>query len=131
VGPGAPGGELMRRYWHPIAASGELNEKPTKSVRILGEDLILYKDRSGTLGLIDESCPHRRVNMLYGIPEEKGLRCPYHGWLMDEAGQCIEMPAEAPDSTFKDRVKVKGYPAQELGGLVFAYLGPEPAPLLP
>ena len=65
-------------------------------MRLLGENLVLYKDRSGALGLIDESCPHRRVNLLYGIPEEKGLRCPYHGWLMDEQGQCIEMPAEAP-----------------------------------
>ena len=131
VGAGTPMGELMRRYWHPIAATPELKENPTKSVRLLGENLTLYKDRSGTLGLIDESCPHRRVNLLYGIPEEKGLRCPYHGWLMDETGQCIEMPAEAPDSTFKDRVKVRAYPVQELGGLVFAYLGPEPAPLLP
>ena len=131
VGAGTPMGELMRRYWQPIAASGELNENPTKSVRILGENLTLYKDRSGTLGLIDESCPHRRVNLLYGIPEEHGLRCPYHGWLMNETGQCIEMPAEAPDSTFKDRVQVRAYPVQELGGLVFAYMGPEPAPLLP
>ena len=121
----------MRRYWHPVAATVELNENPTKAVRILGESLVLYKDRSGTLGLIDESCAHRRVNLLYGIPEEKGLRCPYHGWLYDETGQCVEMPAEAPDSTFKDRVKVKAYPVPELGGLVFAYLGPEPAPLLP
>ena len=131
VGAGTPMGELMRRYWQPIAASAELDENPTKGVRLLSENLVLYKDRSGTLGLIDESCPHRRVNLLYGIPEEKGLRCPYHGWLMDETGQCIEMPAEAPDSTFKDRVKVRAYPVQELGGLVFAYLGPEPAPLLP
>ena len=131
VGAGTPMGELMRRYWQPIAASAELDENPTKGVRLLSENLVLYKDRSGSLGLIDESCPHRRVNLLYGIPEEKGLRCPYHGWLMDETGQCIEMPAEAPDSTFKDRVKVRAYPVQELGGLVFAYLGPEPAPLLP
>ena len=131
VGAGTPMGELMRRYWQPVAVTVELNDNPTKAVRILGENLVVYKDRSGTLGLIDESCPHRRVNLLYGIPEEKGLRCPYHGWLMDETGQCIEMPAEAPDSTFKDRVKVRAYPVQELGGLIFAYLGPEPIPLLP
>jgi 5,5'-dehydrodivanillate O-demethylase len=131
VSAGTPMGELMRRYWQPVAVTVELKENPTKSVRILGEDLVLYKDRSGTLGLIDESCPHRRVNLLYGIPEEKGLRCPYHGWLMDETGQCIEMPAEAPDSTFKDRVKVRAYPVQELGGLIWAYLGPDPVPLVP
>ena len=131
VGPGTPMGDLMRRYWHPIGASAELDQEPTKSVRLLGESLVLYKDRSGVLGLIQESCPHRRVNLLYGIPEQRGLRCPYHGWLFDESGRCLEMPAEAPDSTFKDRVTVVAYPVQELGGLVFAYLGPEPAPLLP
>jgi len=121
----------MRRYWQPIAASGELDENPTKAIRILCENLVLYKDRSGTLGLIQEACPHRRVNLLYGIPEEQGLRCPYHGWLFDETGRCLEQPAEAPDSTFKDRVKAVAYPVQELGGLVFAYLGPDPVPLLP
>ncbi len=131
VGAGTPMGELMRRYWHPVAGAIELKDNPTKSVRILGENLVLYRDRSGKLGLIDESCPHRRINMLYGIPEENGLRCPYHGWLMNETGQCLEMPAESPESTFPDRVKVKAYPVQELGGLVWAYLGPEPAPLLP
>ena len=111
VGPGTPMGELMRRYWQPIAALSQLKENPTKAVRLLGEDLVLFRDRSGTLGLIQESCPHRRVNLLYGIPEEHGLRCPYHGWLFDETGQCLEMPAEAPDSTFKDRVTAKSYPA--------------------
>ena len=131
VGPGTPMGDLMRRYWHPVAASIELKENPTRAVRLLGEDLVLYKDRSGTLGLIQESCPHRRVNMLYGIPEQHGLRCPYHGWLFDETGSCLEMPAEAPDSTFKDRVQALSYPVEELGGLIFAYLGPQPVPLLP
>ena len=131
VGPDTPMGELLRRYWHPIAASAQMDEEPTRAVRILGENLVLYKDRSGTLGLLQESCPHRRVNLLYGIPEQHGLRCPYHGWLYNEQGQCLEMPAEAPDSTFKDRVTATSYPVQELGGLIFAYLGPQPAPLLP
>ena len=131
VGPGTPGGELLRRYWHVAATSQEMNESPTKAVRLLGENLVLYKDRSGTLGLIQESCPHRRVNLLYGIPEQTGLRCPYHGWLFDETGRCLEMPAEAPDSTFKDRVTALTYPVQELGGLIWAYLGPAPVPLLP
>ena len=131
VGPGTPMGELMRRYWQPIAALSQLKENPTKAVRLLGENLVLFRDRSGTLGLIQESCPHRRVNLLYGIPEEHGLRCPYHGWLFDETGQCLEMPAEAPDSTFKDRVTAKSYPVEELGGMVWAWLGPEPRPLVP
>ncbi|MDA1174601.1 MAG: aromatic ring-hydroxylating dioxygenase subunit alpha [Chloroflexi bacterium] len=134
VGKGTPMGELMRRYWHPVAATAELDERPTKSVRLLGEDLVLYKDRSGTLGLIDALCPHRRVDMSYGIPEEHGLRCMYHGWMFNETGQCIEQPFEEtvhPDGRFKEKVKIAGYPVEELAGLVFAYLGPLPAPLVP
>ena len=136
--PGTPMGNLFRRYWHPIAASAELGPapegRPTKAVRVLGEDLVLYKDRSGTLGLIDRLCAHRRVDLSYGIPEEHGLRCMYHGWLYDETGQCIEQPFEEtvhPDGRFKEKVRVASYPVEELGGLVFAYLGPQPAPLLP
>jgi 5,5'-dehydrodivanillate O-demethylase len=127
-------GELMRRYWHPIAAAGELNERPTKQVRLLGEALVLYRDRSGTLGLLDRLCAHRRVDLSYGIPEEHGLRCMYHGWMFDETGQCIEQPFEEtvhPDGRFKEKVKLAGYPVREVGGLIFAYLGPLPAPALP
>src|SRR5581483_3815691 len=131
VGPGTPCGELMRRYWHPVAASADLVKNPVKRVKILGEDLVLYKDRSGVLGLIGPRCLHRAVHMEYGIPEETGLRCPYHGWLYDHKGRCIETPLEPPDSTFKDKIKTKAYPAREMGGLVWAYLGKEPAPLLP
>ena len=134
VGKGTPGGELMRRYWHPIAATAELDDRPTKAVRLLGEDLALYKNQSGTYGLIDRLCPHRRVDLTYGIPEDDGLRCMYHGWMFDETGQCVEQPFEEtvhPDGRFKEKVKVSGYPVEELGGLLFAYLGPQPAPLLP
>lgn len=131
VGPGTPMGELMRRYWHPIAAATELDENPVKSIKVLGESLVLYRDKNGGYGLIGDTCPHRRMSMLYGFLGEDGLRCSYHGWMFDVTGQCTEMSAEAPDSTFPSRVKIAGYPAQELGGLVFAYLGPEPAPLLP
>ena len=134
VGPGTPMGELMRRYWQPIAAEMELEENPTKEVRLLGEDLVLYKDRSGQYGLIDRFCAHRRVNLAYGIPEERGLRCMYHGWRYDETGQCIEQPFEEtvrPEARFKDKIKMKGYPAEALGGMIFAYMGPAPAPLLP
>ncbi len=134
VGPDMPMGKLLRRYWHPIAASGQLDERPTLPVQLLGEELVLYRDRSGTLGLIDRLCPHRRVDLSYGIPEQEGLRCMYHGWMFDETGQCIEQPFEQtvhPDGRFKDKVKIKAYPVEEIGGLVFAYMGPLPAPLLP
>ena len=134
VGPGTPMGELMRRYWQPVAVTSELNTRPTRPVRILGEDLVLYRDRSGEYGLIDRFCPHRRVDLSYGIPEEHGLRCMYHGWMMDETGQCIEQPFEEtvhPDGRFKEKVRVTAYPVEELGGLLWGYLGPSPAPLLP
>jgi len=134
VGKGTPMGELMRRYWHPIGAAAELDERPTKQVRLMGEDLVLYRDKSGTLGLIDRLCAHRRVDLSYGIPEEHGLRCMYHGWVYDETGQCVEQPFEEtvhPDGRFKEKVKLAGYPVQEMAGLVFAYLGPQPTPLLP
>ncbi|MEK7216006.1 MAG: aromatic ring-hydroxylating dioxygenase subunit alpha, partial [Chloroflexota bacterium] len=131
IGPGTPMGDLMRRYWHPIAGASELDDNPVKKVRVLCEDLVLYRDKAGNLGLIDEPCPHRRVSMEYGIPEQEGLRCPYHGWLFNHEGRCLEQPAEPWNATFKDRVTTKSYPVQELGGLVFAYMGPAPAPLLP
>jgi len=131
VGPGTPMGRLLRWYWQPIAAATQLDENPVMHVKLLGESLVLYRDRRGGLGLLSDRCAHRRVNLVFGIPEPEGLRCPYHGWLYDETGQCLEMPAEAEDSTFPSRVKLDAYPVQELTGLIFAYLGPRPAPLLP
>ena len=131
VGPGTPMGELMRRYWHPVAVNSELVKRPTKPVRILGEDLVLYRDASGGLGLIGPRCAHRGVDLVYGMPEPNGLRCPYHGWLYDATGQCLEQPAEPEESTYYKQFKLPSYPVQELGGLIFAYLGPEPVPLLP
>ena len=132
VGPGTPMGELLRRYWHPIAGSAQLDaDNPTKEVRLLGEDLVLYRDAKGTLGLVEPSCAHRKANLSYGIPEENGIRCAYHGWIFNETGQCVDQPSEPEGSKFKDKVRIKAYKVQELGGLVFAYMGPEPAPLLP
>ena len=132
VGPGTPGGELLRRYWFPIAASAELDETPVKAVRLLGEDLVLYRDRKGTLGLIDSVCAHRRAHLSLGVPEENGLRCPYHGWSFDENGQCLEQPAEKDRGhPYCEKVKIKAYPVREACGAVFAYLGPKPAPELP
>jgi 5,5'-dehydrodivanillate O-demethylase len=131
VGPGTPMGELLRRYWFPVAGSVELTQHPTKSVQLLGESLVLYRDKSGRLGLVQRSCPHRRVDLAYGFPDEEGLRCGYHGWLFNAEGQCLDMPAESEESTFKDKVNITAYPVEEMGGLVFAYLGPKPVPLLP
>ncbi len=131
VGPGTPGGNMLRRYWYPIAGLAELDDDPVKAVRLLGEDLVLYRDRGGRLGLLGALCPHRRVSLEYGFPEQEGLRCCYHGWLFDHEGRCLEQPAEPPESSFKDKIRHSAYPVQEMGGLVWAYLGPDPAPLLP
>jgi 5,5'-dehydrodivanillate O-demethylase len=125
-------GELMRRYWHPIAGAAQLNEDtPTREVRILGEDLVLFRSAAGELGLVEPSCPHRKANLSYGIPEPEGIRCAYHGWLFDVNGNCLDQPSEPEGSRFKEKIHLKAYKVQELGGLIFAYMGPEPAPLLP
>jgi 5,5'-dehydrodivanillate O-demethylase len=131
IGPGTRMGNLMRRYWLPVAALDEMKERWTKRVRILGEDLVLFKDRTGKFGLIGEFCPHRRASLAYGIPTEDGIRCPYHGWKFDAAGRCLEQPNEPEGSTFRDKVWTSGYPVEELGGLLWGYLGPQPAPLIP
>jgi 5,5'-dehydrodivanillate O-demethylase len=124
----------MRRYWHPIAAVSQMKDRHTMPVRLLGEDLLLYKDRSGAFGLIEPLCPHRRMSMVYGIPLEHGIRCPYHGWAFDETGRCVQQPyeeTEDPEGRFKEKIQAKAYPVETLAGLVFAYMGPAPIPLLP
>jgi 5,5'-dehydrodivanillate O-demethylase oxygenase subunit len=134
IGPGTFMGKLLRCYWQPIGVTLELDENPVKSVRVLGEDLTLYRDRSGNYGLIGSRCKHRGVSLSRGVPDECGLRCAYHGWVYDATGQCTEQPFEDrvnPEARYKDRIKVAGYPVQELGGMIFGYLGPLPAPLLP
>lgn len=131
VGPGTPMGNLLRRYWHPVATVFELDTEPVQSVRLLGENLALYRNESGALGLVAERCPHRGASLVYGIPEDDGLRCPYHGWLFSSEGRCLEQPAEPASSTFHNRIRIPAYPVQEMGGLIWAYLGPQPAPLLP
>jgi 5,5'-dehydrodivanillate O-demethylase len=133
VGPGTLGGDLQRRYWHPIAAAVDLDEKRVVQVRVLGENLVLYKAGNGTYGLVQERCPHRSAGLQYGWADEEGLRCSYHGWYFNNEGQCIAQPFDDTVGTgsFKARVKVTAYPVQKLGGLLWAYLGPEPAPLLP
>jgi 5,5'-dehydrodivanillate O-demethylase oxygenase subunit len=135
VGPGTPMGELMRRYWQPFAAAADLQDAWTQRVRLLGEDLVLFRDRSGARGLIAEQCPHRSASFLHGIPTERGIRCPYHGWEFNAAGHCLHQPFEADNPRFRDTVATTAYPVQELGGVLWAYLGPvspeRPAPLLP
>ena len=134
VGEGAPMGELMRCYWHPVAAVSEFDDKETKALRLMGENLVLYKDRGGNYGLLDRHCPHRRADLSYGFVEDCGLRCNYHGWLYDHDGNCTAQPYEDTvneDTKFRDSVKIKSYPVKELRGLLWAYMGPQPAPVLP
>ena len=132
VGRGTPAGELLRRYWHPVAVAGELTEeKPIKAVKILGEELVVYRDTMGRYGLLGEHCPHRLASLAFGRVDEQGIRCPYHGWKFAASGKCLEQPAEPADSTFKERIQHTAYPVEKLGGLLFAYLGPTPQPVLP
>jgi 5,5'-dehydrodivanillate O-demethylase oxygenase subunit len=132
VGPGTPGGELLRRYWQPVAMLPELpDETPTAFVRMLGEDLVLFRDKSGNVGLIQDHCAHRGASMLYGRVEERGISCAYHGWLYDTRGNCLETPAEPADSKLYLTVKLRAYPIREYAGLYWTYLGPEPVPVFP
>jgi 5,5'-dehydrodivanillate O-demethylase len=131
VGAGTPAGELLRRYWHPIALVQELaDEQPTRFVRVLGEDLVLWKDKSGNVGLIQDHCAHRGASLMYGRVEERGISCAYHGWLFNTAGDCLECPAEPAGSLFHLTVKMRAYPVQRYAGFYWAYLGPLPAPAL-
>src|SRR5438045_5945272 len=127
-------GELLRRYWMPIGGASELDDKPIKPIRLMGEDLVLYKDEGGRYGLLDRHCPHRRADLSYGFVEERGIRCNYHGWLMDESGRCIEQPYDDlvnPRSRAKERCSTTAYPMKECAGLLWTYMGPQPAPELP
>ena len=124
-GPGTPMGEVLRRYWTPALLS---EEAPTPGsdpvrVRLLGENLVAFRDMTGRMGLIQENCPHRGASLYFGRNEAGpdglcGLRCPYHGWQFDADGACIDMPSEPATSTFKERVKAKAYPVHESGGIV-------------
>jgi 5,5'-dehydrodivanillate O-demethylase len=127
VGPGTPMGELLRRYWMPIAISSDITDQPVPR-RLLGEDLVVFRSGDGNVGVVDRHCAHRRADLAIGVIEQTGLRCGYHGWVYTHDGSCIEQPAEP---RLNPRAHVKAYPAQELGGLVFTYMGPQPAPLLP
>ena len=131
VDPGTPGGEWFRRYWLVVGTTQELYDIP-QAVRVLGEDLVLFRDSNSEYGLVGQSCPHRGTSLEYGDIEDGGIRCPYHGWLFNVRGQCMEMPGEPKDSKFPQKVKHLAYPVREQGGLLFAYMGPQrdnPPPL--
>lgn len=123
IGPGTPCGEYLRRYWQPVAMSSELSDVPL-AVRILGEDLVLFRDRTGRVGLLHRHCSHRGASLEFGIVMERGLSCCYHGWTYDVDGRVIDTPGEPEGSPLKDEVVHGAYPALEFRGLVFAYLGP-------
>jgi phthalate 4,5-dioxygenase oxygenase subunit len=132
TGPGTPCGNFMRRYWLPVALVEELPEdgRPVP-VRLLGEDLVLFRDGGGRPGLLYRFCSHRAWDLAAGYPEDAGLRCAAHGWLYDVTGQCLEMPLEPPENDFHAEIKHVAYPCAEQAGLVFAYLGPDEPPVIP
>src|SRR4051812_22927590 len=126
TGPGTPMGELMRRYWIPVVFSRELPKPdcPPLRVKLLHEKLVVFRDSSGRVGLVDERCPHRGASVFFGRNEENGLRCVYHGWKFDIDGRCVDMPSEPPESSFKNKVTITAYPCEEHAGMVWAYMGP-------
>jgi 5,5'-dehydrodivanillate O-demethylase len=130
VGAEAPCGSMLRRYWWPIWFSSELTDKPVP-IRLLGENLVLFRGGDGTVGLLDRYCPHRGTSLEFGRVERDGLRCCYHGWLMAADGRCLDQPAEPVGSNFKHRIRQTAYAVHETAGLVFAYLGPDPVPAFP
>src|SRR3954466_5223552 len=125
TGPGTPCGELMRRYWQPVALSEELPQGGAPlTVRILGEDLVLFRDDQGRAGLLGLHCSHRGTDLSYGRIENGGLRCVYHGWLYDIGGKVIEQPGEPGGGANRDRIQHRAHPCRENGGVIFTYMGP-------
>ena len=132
IGPGTAAGALLRQYWQPAALLEELNEKrPVVPVRLLGEDLVLFRDEQGRYGLLERACPHRGADLCFGRLESGGLRCPFHGWLFDATGQCLEQPGEPPGSRAYQYLKHRGYPCEERNGVIFAFLGEGTPPPFP
>lgn len=134
VGPGTPMGNTLRRYWMPALLSSELPHPDSDPIRLrmLGEDLIAFRDTNGAIGLIANNCPHRGASLFFGRNEEAGIRCVYHGWKFDVSGQCVDMPNEPAESDFKQKVRALAYPTAEKAGIVWAYMGPaEKRPPLP
>jgi phenylpropionate dioxygenase-like ring-hydroxylating dioxygenase large terminal subunit len=131
VGRGTPMGELLRRYWHPVGMTADASDTP-RQIRVLGEDLILFRDKTGRAGLVYPHCAHRGASLLYGKVEERGIRCCYHGWLFDAQGHCLEQPCEPEGGRARDKVRQPWYAVEERYGLVWAYMGPPTKkPVLP
>ena len=129
---GRPAGELLRRYWQPVALAEELPPGAAPlSVKILGEDLVLFRDDQGRVGLLGIHCSHRGTNLSYGRVEDGGLRCLYHGWLYDIGGRCLEQPGEPGGGEHKNDIRHLAYPCKEAGGAIFTYMGPGEPPLFP
>ena len=133
VGPGTPMGALLRQYWHPVLYSYELSQPdaPPVRVRLLCEDLLVFRDSGGQIGLIEENCPHRGASLFFGRNEECGIRCVYHGWKFDVNGKCVDMPNEPAETNFAHKVSVRAYPCKEWGGIIWAFLGDGEPPNLP
>jgi phenylpropionate dioxygenase-like ring-hydroxylating dioxygenase large terminal subunit len=127
VGPGTPMGTTMRRYWMPALLARELPEPdcPPVRVKLLGEELVAFRDSRGKIGLLEEHCPHRRVSLFFGRNEDCGLRCVYHGWKFDVDGRCVDMMNEPEELSFADKIRTAAYPTVDVGGVIWAYLGPE------
>ena len=121
--PARAAGETLRKYWLPVGLSSEINSEAPKLVRWLGEDLLLFRDEFGRVGLTEPNCPHRGASLDYGWIEAGGIRCCYHGWVFDVNGRCLEQPGEPPGSNFKDKISLKAYPVREFGGMIWAYMG--------
>jgi phthalate 4,5-dioxygenase len=132
VGPGTPAGQLLRRYWQPVAISDELaGPRPVKPVKLMGQHFVLFRDENGQLGMLDRDCPHRGADLAFGRLEGGGLRCPFHGWLFDAKGNCLETPAEPVGSKLCTRIKQAAYPVVEKSGTIFAYIGEGEPPAFP
>ena len=132
TGPGSDAGAVMRHYWQPAAISDELaGIRPVVPVKLLGEDLVLFRDSDGELGLIGRACPHRGADLCYGRLEDNGLRCPFHGWHFNRDGQCVEQPGEPDGSRMHERIQNTSYPVTEKNGIIFAYMGPSAPPEFP
>jgi phthalate 4,5-dioxygenase oxygenase subunit len=126
IGPGTPMGDLFRRYWIPAICADELPGPDCAPVRVrlLGEDLVSFRDTNDQIAFVEQHCPHRGASLFFGRNEEGGLRCVFHGWKFDVRGNCVDMPSEPPESSFKDKIHLKAYPGRDLGGLIWVYMGP-------
>src|SRR5215467_9459668 len=130
VGPGTAGGAVFRQYWLPAFPSEDLGgpDGDPLRIRLLGEDLIAFRDSSGRVGIVANNCPHRGASLFFGRNEEDGLRCVYHGWKFDTSGACVDMPNEPAESDFRTKVRAMAYPCREVNGIVWTYMGPRPTP---